>query len=652
MPGGLIVWEPDDLTDPASLRVRYANATACELVGMDVRQRYGDRVFELFPQASPERVRQYLEVCRIRQARDVGFVRRSKENDRSYSIRAYPFLSRAVAVVFEDATARSAAESEALHLSMFLDSIIEHIPAMVFMKDAEQLRFERFNRAGEELLGMAREDLLGRSDFDFFPQAQAEFFVAKDREVLQGGVCDIPEEPIQTANGERWLHTRKIPLLDDQGVPQHLLGVSIDITAMKLAKDELERRVLERTKELALQVEERLRAERNLALTEEQLRQAQKMEAIGRLAGGVAHDFNNILSAILSYSSLALSELGESDVARSELNEVISAAERASQLTRQLLAFSRRQMLEPRIVDLNEVISRLQSMLRRLIGEDVELKTTLAPTLSPVRVDVGQIEQVVMNLAVNARDAMPRGGALALATANELLTEGALATGLELPPGAYVTLTVQDTGAGIEPTLLERIFEPFFTTKEVGKGTGLGLSTVFGIVKQSGGGICVESQPEKGAKFTVYLPSLNETLPPRGEPTRRPPTRAVEATTVLLVEDNEPVRKAVLSILKRGGYAVLEAGSASEALKLVDAEPRNIDVLLTDVVMPGMSGPDLAQRLLSERPGLRVLCMSGYADDAILNHGILAADFGFIQKPIAPEALLSKLREVLEKPLK
>jgi len=450
------------------------------------------------------------------------------------------------------------------------------------------------------------------------------------------------------------LHTRKIPLLDEHGHARHLLGVSIDITEKKRAEDalraaygELEQRVLERTAQLERQIEERVRAEQALASTEEQLRQAQKMEAVGRLAGGVAHDFNNILSAILSYSSLALSELAPTDSLHGDLIEIMRAAERAGQLTRQLLAFSRRQMLEPRIVDLNQVLAGLHQMLRRLIGEDIELRNALAPDLYRVRVDVGQIEQVVLNLVVNARDAMPRGGRLTIETANVLLDEQYAREHVEISPGPHVMLAVSDTGMGMDRDTQARVFEPFFTTKEQGKGTGLGLSTVFGIVKQSGGSIYVYSEPDKGAAFKIFLPSAG-----KGRSTSEPRMPAVidkhGGETVLVVEDDDQVRAVVLSILRRAGYVLLEANGAAQALSLVEQSPQEIQLLLTDVVMPGLSGPELARELKSRRPKLRVLCMSGYTDDAVLQHGILEAEMAFIQKPLTPDSLLRRVREVLE----
>jgi PAS domain S-box-containing protein len=652
VPTGVTVWELDETPGRDALRLRYANPAASRLLGVELGARVGEVLFAIFPEGDRERGRAYLDVARQRVGRNLGIVR-GATGGHALSILAAPVLERAVAVVFEDVDALRDAESEAQQLSRFLDSIIEHIPAMVFMKDAEHLRFERFNRAAEELLGLRREQLLGKSDYDFFPKAQADFFVEKDREVLRTGMTEIPEEPIQTKQGERWLHTRKIPLVDEHGQARHLLGVSIDITERKWAEDalrashgQLELRVAERTAELERQIEERVRAERALASTEEQLRQAQKMEAVGRLAGGVAHDFNNILSAILSYSSLALSELSPTDSVHGDLIEIMRAAERAAQLTRQLLAFSRRQMLEPRIVDLNQVLSGLYQMLRRLIGEDIELASALEPALHRVRVDVGQIEQVIVNLVVNARDAMPRGGRLTIETVNVVLDEGYAREHVDVSPGPHVMLTVSDTGMGMDRETQARIFEPFFTTKELGKGTGLGLSTVFGIVKQSGGSIFVESEPEKGATFKVYLPSAGQTRTV-SEPRMAAVAGPHAGETVLVVEDDDQVRAVVLSILRRAGYVLLEANSAAQAFSIAEQHPK-IQLLLTDVVMPGLSGPELARQLKAKRPRLRVLCMSGYTDDAALQHGILDAEMAFIHKPLTPDVLLRRVREVLE----
>jgi PAS domain S-box-containing protein len=568
-------------------------------------------------------------------------------------------------VVLRDIEARHQAEEAVQQANRFLDSILENVPSMIFLKEAENLRFVRFNRAGEDLLGQSRHALLGRNDYDFFPKEQADFFVERDRETLAGKqVVDIPEERIATASGERWLHTRKVPLLDDHGQPQYLLGISHDITEQRMAKEvlrrsheELEARVRERTveleqanTELCREIVERVRAEEALRRSEEQLRQAQKMEAIGRLAGGVAHDFNNMLTAILSYARMMADERAEGTQDREDLEQICEAAERAAKLTHQLLAFSRQQVLQPVNLDLRDVVLGMEGMLRRLIGEDVELRTFCAQEVGPVRADPNQIELVILNLAVNARDAMPGGGRLTIEVGEVDVQDGLAASHLVLAPGRYTLLAVSDTGVGIPADVKARIFEPFFTTKPRGKGTGLGLSTVFGIVRQSGGDIAVYSEPDQGTTFRVYLP-LAESEADDG-PTRLPHSaQAVEVGegTVLLVEDEPLVAEAARKVLEAKGYAVLSADTPAAAIRLSAAHPGPIQLLLTDVIMPGMNGRELADRLVDQRPGMRVLFMSGYTDNAIVHHGVLDAHVEFLAKPFTPDALARKVADVLKR---
>jgi two-component system, cell cycle sensor histidine kinase and response regulator CckA len=378
---------------------------------------------------------------------------------------------------------------------------------------------------------------------------------------------------------------------------------------------------------------------------EYQLRQAQKMEALGRFAGGVAHDFNNLLTAIQGYASLILLDLGPQDPRREDLEEIRKASERAAALTRQILAFSRGQVGEPEPADLNEVVSDLERMLPRLIGEDVALVTVLDPALRLVHADPRQLEQVIMNLVVNARDAMPDGGRLTLETANEHVAEDDPRAGPELPPGWYVVLTVSDTGSGIAPEIQASIFDPFFTTKEPGRGTGLGLSTVYGIVKQSGGHIEVESAPDRGSVFRIYLPQLVAPVPRRlGMRSLEPGPRGDE--TILLVEDEEAVRVFASKALERQGYTVLEARHGRDALLRLADYAGPIQLLITDIVMPEMGGGELARRLTAERTDLRVLYMSGYADGETARRG-LGVGAAYLQKPFTSEALAKKVREVL-----
>ena len=383
-----------------------------------------------------------------------------------------------------------------------------------------------------------------------------------------------------------------------------------------------------------------------LARSEEQLRQAQKMEAVGRLAGGVAHDFNNILSVILSYSELIKAELSPEDPLRSDVEEICKAGKRAADLTRQLLMFSRQQLVEPRVLDLGEVLAGVDKMLQRILGEDVELVTLRSPSLGRVRADAGSIEQVMMNLVVNARDAMPTGGTLTIETSNVFLDEDYAREHFGVRPGPHVMLAVSDTGVGMDKETHAKMFEPFFTTKPKDKGTGLGLSIVFGIVQQCGGSISVHSKPRSGTTFKVFLPCVDAEV--EGARRSRPPAALRGSETVLLVEDDEAVRGVARGILQRQGHRVLEARNAEEAIALVERSKDPIHLLLTDVVMPRTSGPELAKALAKIQPRIRVLCMSGYTDDSIVRHGVLEGGMAYLQKPITSATLTRKVREVLD----
>jgi len=378
---------------------------------------------------------------------------------------------------------------------------------------------------------------------------------------------------------------------------------------------------------------------------EEQFHQAQKMEAIGRLAGGVAHDFNNLLTVVLSSCDFLLADLVDGDPRRSEVVEIRRAGERAAGLTRQLLAYSRKQVLQPAVLDLNSVVRNTEQLLRRLIGEDVELTTQYAPALGTVRADPGQVEQVVANLAVNARDAMPQGGRLTIETANVELEATETREHSIVAKGRYIRLSVRDTGIGMDAETLSHLFEPFFTTKEVGKGTGLGLATVYGIVKQSGGHIEVSSERGLGTSFDVFLPCTGDAVEDVAAIDTVEPRSGTE--TALLVEDEAAVRALGRRMLERRGYRVLEAASGAEALRHVDNHPDPIHLLITDVVMPGMSGRELARRLGDLRPGIKVLYLSGYTDDALVRHGIESGE-PFLQKPFSRDALAMKVRDVLD----
>jgi nitrogen-specific signal transduction histidine kinase len=382
---------------------------------------------------------------------------------------------------------------------------------------------------------------------------------------------------------------------------------------------------------------------------EAQLRQASKMDAIGQLAAGIAHDFNNLLSVIISYSEMLSGDLKEGDPMRADLEEIRGAGKRAVELTRQLLAFSRQQVLQPQLVDLGEVVRSMEKMLQRLLGADVELHATESGELSRILVDPGQMEQVIMNLAVNARDAMPQGGKLEIMTSRVQLDQTYAAEHVGITPGPHVLLAVSDTGTGMDKATLARMWEPFFTTKELGKGTGLGLATVFGIVRQSGGTIWVDSELGRGTTFQVFFPTVDGAARTRAAPPSVAPARVLRGTeTILVVENEEAVRVLACAILRKHGYDVLEAQSGGDAFLICEQHPSVIHLLLTDMVMPRMSGRQLAERLHVIRPEMKVLYMSGYTSDPVLRHGILESSIAFLQKPITPEALSRKVRDVLE----
>jgi two-component system cell cycle sensor histidine kinase/response regulator CckA len=380
---------------------------------------------------------------------------------------------------------------------------------------------------------------------------------------------------------------------------------------------------------------------------EEQLLHAQKLEAVGRLAGGIAHDFNNLLSVISGYGELVLAEIGEPGTARSRVLEILRATERATALTRQLLAFGRKQVIEPRILDLNATAADVDRMIRRLIGEDVDIQLKLAPDLGKVLADSGQIEQVIINLAVNARDAMPRGGKLTIETSNATLDEDSVRGYVDVASGHYVRLSVSDTGVGMDRETREHLFEPFFTTKEPGRGTGLGLATVYGIVKQNGGHVWVYSEPGWGTTFKIYFPRQGD-VPEEARPALPAGEVPGGTETILVVEDDEMIRSLIRDILESGGYRVLVADDPEAGIRLIGEQPDEIHLLLTDLVLPGMSGRELVDRVVKEKPEMRVLFMSGYSDEAVARHGILEPGLAFLQKPFTREALVRKVREVLD----
>jgi PAS domain S-box-containing protein len=513
---------------------------------------------------------------------------------------------------------RRQAEAALRESQALLQAIVDHAPALIYVKDLDA-RYLLVNRQLAARLARTPAEILGKTDGELFPRETAEAYRALDERVAAGAILEAEELGY---DGDRTYLAVKAPLTDGGGRIYATCGISTDIT-------------------------ERKRADATLRRTEEQLRQAQKMEAIGNLAAGVAHDFNNLLSAILGYSDLLIDQLEPADSRRADLEEIVRAARVAAELTRQLLAFGRKQILQPQVVSLNDSVAQMEKLLRRVIGEDVELTLLLSPGLGSALVDPGQVEQIVLNLAVNSRDAMPKGGRLTLETANVEFDETYAAEHVGVAAGSYVMLAVSDTGVGMDKATQEHMFEPFFTTKEKGKGTGLGLATVFGIVRQSGGHIWVYSELSAGTTFKLYFPRVADTATMPTAPSTAPAQGGSE--TILLVEDDERVCTVARRILGRLGYRVLEAHSVGDALLLCEQHPGTIQLLLTDVIMPRMSGRQLAERLLSLRPAMRVLYMSGYTDNSIVQHGVLQAGVEFLAKPISPERLARKVRELLDR---
>ncbi len=546
---------------------------------------------------------------------------------------------RGVVVVFRDMakerrSERALAKSQALYRRISESGIVGLVVSDLSGE------FVEANDAFLRMISYSRDDLVaGRiRATELTPPDWRHAEETARAQLMASSVTQPWEKEFIRKDGER------VPVLCADALlePPYVVSVIADLTALKQSERDQAKLDAKAQREHARREE----AEAALRRTEDQLRHAQKMEAVGRLAGGVAHDFNNILSVILSYSDFVLAELKPGDPLRDDMEQIRTASSRAADLTRQLLMFSRQQVLEPKILDLNDVLAGMNRMLRRLVGEDVEVTTAASASLGKVRVDPGSIEQVIMNLVVNARDAMPTGGRITIETANVNFDEPYARDHLGVKPGPYVLLAVSDTGIGMDRVTQARIFEPFFTTKPKGKGTGLGLSTVFGIVQQSGGSVWVYSEPHKGATFKIYLPLVNGT-----EAQTRPnnaPATLRGSETILLVEDEDQVRAVALGILKRQGYRVIEARNAADALLKCEKHSGVIDLLLSDVVMPQMSGPELARRLAPIRVEMKILCMSGYTDDAVVRHGALEAGIAFIQKPFTPDTLTRKVREVLD----
>jgi two-component system cell cycle sensor histidine kinase/response regulator CckA len=518
---------------------------------------------------------------------------------------------------------RRRAERSLSHQRDLLRLVLDTNPGLVFVKDASGC-FSLANQAVADLYGTTVDDLVGQSEADFNPRVEEVVRArAVEHQVMSTGrAVFIPAENVTDprTGASRWFEVRRVPLTVPDTNVRHVLGIASEIT-------------------------ERKAAEEALKLSEDQLRQSQKMEAVGQLAGGLAHDFNNLLTAILGYTALLLEAADRHPELIPDLEEIKRAGERAGALTRQLLTFSRKQVVQPKMLNLNDVVSELEKMLRRVIGEDIRLDTSKTAGLRHVKADPNQIEQILLNLAVNARDAMPRGGALTIATKNDTMADPRQPAGTG--PAPCVTLTVSDTGVGIPPEIRDRVFEPFFTTKGPGKGTGLGLSTVYGIVTQNGGVISVDSERNRGTTFSIRFPALD--VGEHREARTAPPVQPhAGSETILLVEDEAGVRHLVQRVLSGRGYDVLEARDVWHALRLAADSTSRIHLLLSDIVMPGLSGPDLAQRIIAQRADLRVLYMSGFSNRLSTEHGSLSAGVTILHKPFTPEHLVRTVRDCLD----
>jgi PAS domain S-box-containing protein len=608
--------------------------TRASVVYKPAAERIGKMLHEVYP---PQTAELFLE--NIRRALTEGQTQRLEYSleiagrETWFEGTVSPMTENSVIWVARDISARKAADLEQARLIAQieshrerLDNIVASVPGVVWEAwgepDATTQRTDFVSDHVEIMLGYSVREWLSVPNFwlSIVHPDDREQAALTAAEEFNSGKGNFAMEFRWLAKDGRalWVQSNAVVVADQQGRPIGLRGVTIDITERK-----------------------RL---------EEQFRQSQKLEAIGLLAGGIAHDFNNLLTVISGYSDITLRRMREEDPVHRNISEVKKAAERAAGLTRQLLAFSRKQVMQPKVLNLNNVIAELEKMLRRLIGEDVALHTAPQPELGSVKADPGQIEQIIMNLAINARDAMPRGGNLTIETANVYLDDEYARNHIAVTAGPFVLLAISDTGTGMDQETQTRAFEPFFTTKESGRGTGLGLSTVYGIVKQSGGNIWVYSELGRGTTFKIYLPRVDEGAQEYERAESEGATQGTE--TVLLAEDEEAVRKLARQILEMYGYHVLEAANGGAALLLCERHRGSIQLLITDVVMPEMSGRELADRLARLHPEMKVLFMSGYTDNAVVHHGVLIGETNFIQKPFPTEGLVRKVREVLDTPKK
>jgi PAS domain S-box-containing protein len=623
-------------------KVKFANLKAANLLGYTINEMQGLTVFDFFFQEDQDEAQRRFVKRKEGNTSQAEFRARRKDgSELRILLSCSPIQDKCGEVTgllgmviditkqkcAEEERARLATENEAQRKR--LSSIVANVPGIVWeawwAEETLSQSLGFVNDYVETLLGYRTEEWLSKPDFwlsVIYEEDREVARVESEKIILNGESGSLIYRMVAKDGRIIWVETQ-FAVIKEEGRPLGLRGVTIDIT-------------------------ERKQAEAALAQSAEQLRQSQKLESIGQLAGGVAHDFNNMLTAINGYSELTLRRLKEDNPLRHNIEEIKKAGRRSAQLTHQLLAFSRQQILQPQLLSLNQVLGDMSRMLERLIGEDIQLTTILNHKAGQVKVDPGQLSQIIMNLAVNARDAMPQGGKLTFETDNVTLDDEFALHHVSTIPGEYVMMSVSDTGTGMDAETKRHLFEPFFTTKEVGKGTGLGLATVYGIVKQSGGNIWVYSEEGIGTTFKIYFPRVEEE-PQCEEKKQSAKNLPIGTETILLVEDEDMVRTLTRQILEECGYTVLEAQSGVDALSLYENYDSDIDLLMTDVVMPRMSGRELAERLGALHPQMHIVFISGYTDDAVVRHGVIEAGTNFIQKPFTSHGLAHKVREVFDK---